>query len=191
MAAWATQPADADSEAQSQWRGLMAQNSAPAEGCFHASYPNIVWEKVECKIGQPRVRPVHVTPTDTEPEVVGNGNDYVIQATGLIGLAGGSFATKGVKSEVGTGVAAFKDGGILGSNEFSLQLNSNAKETTSACHGHSGCKVFQQFVYAPDYVKKGQAAVLMQYWLIGWGSSACPSGWNPFGSDCFIWVHFI
>jgi len=187
--AWANQPPDADgavdpeSVAHENWRGLMAHNPTPAEGCFHASYPNIVWEGVDCKIAQPRFHPVHVKPTDAAEEVTGNGNDYVAKAQGLITLAGGSFSTKGVKSEKGVGVSGFGGGGILGPNEYSLQLNTNAKETTSACARHSGCNVWQQFVYSPDYNVKGEAAVFIQYWLIGWGSSACPHGWGKDGKD--------
>ena len=89
-------------------------------------------------------------------------------------------------SEKGVGVAAFGGGGILGTNEYSVQLNTNDKLTTSACAGHSGCTVWQQFVYGTDYIGAGTAAVFMQYWLLNWGSSACPSGWGKYGSDCYV-----
>jgi len=169
---------DPESLAHAKWRALMAQTSTPAEGCFHASYPDIVWERVDCKMGQPRVRPTHVKPADDELEVTGNGNDYVAKATGLITLASGGFAIKGVTSEKGVGVAEYKDAGILGPNEYTVQLNTNDKLTTSKCAGHSGCTVWQQFVYSPDYLVEGKAEVFMQYWLLGWGSSACPGGWT-------------
>jgi hypothetical protein len=185
---WAAEPetdVSPDSAAHAQWRATMAESSAPSEGCFHASYPDIVWEKMDCTIAKPRVRPVHVNPSGAEAEVVGNTKDFVAKATGLITLASGGFATKGVTSETGVGVAAFSDEGILGANEYSLQLNTNALETTSACAGHSGCTVWQQFVYSPDFIKKGTAGVLMQYWLIDWGTKACPAGWDQYKSDCF------
>jgi hypothetical protein len=51
---------DPELAARAQWRKLMAHNSTPATGCFHASYPDIVWERVACGMGQPRARPVHV-----------------------------------------------------------------------------------------------------------------------------------
>jgi hypothetical protein len=175
---------DPESAAQTKWRALMAQTATPDEGCFHASYPNNVWEKEDCKVAQPRVRPVHVKLTDNTEDVVGNTNDYVAAAKGLITLASGGFSTKGVKSEKSVGVAAFHDAGILGSNEYTLQLNTNAKETTSACAHHSGCTVWQQFVYSTDYIAPGEAAVFMQYWLLNWGSSACPSGWSKYDADC-------
>jgi hypothetical protein len=176
------------------WRTLMAHNSTPSAGCFHASYPNIVWEKVACRSGQPRAHPVHIKPRGDEPEVTGGilgtskSNDYVAQATGLITEAVGSFRTRGVASE--TGVLRYYNtngtpNGILGPNEYSIQLNTNEWETTSACAGHNGCTVWQQFVYATDYLGPGEAAVFMQYWLLNWGSSACPTGYNPSYGDCY------
>ncbi len=176
-------PDDPESQAHANWRAVMAQNPTPGEGCFHASYPDIVWESVECEAGQPRVQPVHVNPTDAGAEVAGNGHDYVARAQGLITSANGGFTIKGVTSEKGVGVAEYKDAGILGPNEYSVQLNTNDKLTTPACAGHSGCTVWQQFVYVPDYLKKGHADVFMQYWLLGWGSS-CPRGWTQKGANC-------
>lgn len=181
--ALAGQPQAAD--ALHQWRALIAQTATPTEGCFHASYPDIDWQKVDCKAVQPSVHPVHAQRTDGAPQVTGNGNDYVGWATGLISSAAGGFSTSGVRSESSVGVTAFGGGGILGSNEYSVQLNTNDLMTTSACDRHSGCKVWQQFVYATDYYEKGVAAVFMQYWLLDWGSSSCPSGWAKYGTDCY------
>jgi hypothetical protein len=155
------------------------------EGCFQASYPSIVWEQVECKELDPRVHPIGRKPG--EGQVTGNGHDYVAQAAGLISGTLGTFPkVTGVKSEKSVGVAAFGDGGILGPNEYSIQLNTNFTGTTAACDGHSGCVVWQQFIYATDYPNKGEAAVFMQYWLIGWGASACPSGFfTDDEGDCY------
>jgi hypothetical protein len=175
---------DPESAARAQWRKLMTHNSTRATGCFHASYPDIVWEWVACKTGQPRVHPVYVKPQDDAPDVTGNGNDYVAKATGLITEAIGEFVTKGVISEVGVGVAEYKDQGILGPNEYSIQLNTNSLLTTSACAGHSGCHVWQQFVYSTDYVVQGEAEVYIQYWLLGWGSG-CPGGWTQSSNNCY------
>ena len=185
MGAGAGGAVDAESVELHNWREYMTQNSSQAEGCFHASYPDTTWEKVACKTGHPRFHPEHVKPADGEPEVVGNGHDYIGKATGLISSAAADFSISGVTSEKSVGVAAFGGGGILGKNEYSVQLNTNALETTSACAGHSGCKVWQQFVYATDYFGPGEGAVFIQYWLIGWGSSGCPGGWAHSGSDCY------
>jgi hypothetical protein len=174
-----------DQAVWANWRAIMKQVPTPDAGCFHASYPSIVWESVDCTIAPPHA-PTRVKPTDGELEVVGNGKDWVAQAPGLISSAGGTFSIRGVQSEKSVGVAAFGGHGILGANEYSVQLNTNANKTTSACAGHSGCTVWQQFVYATDYISMGKAAVFMQYWLLNWGSSACPSGWGSYlGSDCF------
>ena len=164
----------------------MAHNGESAEGCAQASYPSIVWEKVECKIAHPRFHPVHMSTTDRE-DVTGNGHDYVAQAAGLISEGLGTFPkVTGVTAERSVGVAAFGGGGILGPNEYTLQLNTDFAGTTSTCAGHTGCTVWQQFIYSPDYNVKGEAAVFMQYWLIGWGSTRCPSTWtSDGGGDCY------
>ncbi|HUE02783.1 MAG TPA: hypothetical protein VMR62_24670 [Bryobacteraceae bacterium] len=119
--------------------------------------------------------------------VTGNGHDYVAEAAGRITKTLGTFPTvTGVTSEKGVGVPLFGDGGILGRNEYTLQLNSNYTGTTSACAGHTGCTVWQQFIYATDYETKGEGAVFIQYWLIGWGDSACPSTFgSDGGGDCY------
>jgi hypothetical protein len=176
--------ADADAAARDDWRGVMAHN-AQGEGCFQATYPNTIWEQVECKELHPRVHPIFHKPG--EGMVTGNGVDYVAEAPGLISSTLGSFPkVTGVKTEKSVGVPEYGDGGILGSNEYSIQLNTDFQGTTAACDGHSGCVVWQQFIYATDYAKEGEAAVFMQYWLIGWGNSKCPSGFaSAGGGDCY------
>jgi hypothetical protein len=165
----------------------MAHNPDSAEGCFQAAYPSIVWERVECKEAHPRVHPVFHKPTSGGADVTGNGHDFVAKAAGLISETLGAFPTvSGVKSEKGVGVPLFGGGGILGPNEYTLQLNTNYTSTTSKCAGHSGCTVWQQFIYATDYNTEGEAAVFMQYWLLGWGAAACPSGFGTDDSgDCY------
>jgi len=177
--------ADAEAAARDDWRAVMAQPIELGAGCFQASYPSIVWEQVECKELHPRVHPVLRKPG--QGEVTGNGHDYVAKAAGRISRTLGTFPkVTGVKSEKSVGVAAFGGGGILGPNEYSLQLNTNLTGTTAACKGNIFCVVWQQFVYATNYAVEGEAAVFMQYWLIGWGNSACPKGFHSDGSgDCF------
>ena len=175
----------AEAAARDNWRAVISENADIREGCFQASYPSIVWEQVECKELHPRIHPVVRKPG--EGQVAGNGNDYVAQSSGLTSGAHGSFPkVTGVKSERSVGVPEYGDGGILGPNEYSLQLNTNFTGTTAACKGHSGCVVWQQFIYATDYALPGEGAVFMQYWLIGWGASACPSGFGSDGAgDCY------
>jgi hypothetical protein len=120
-------------------------------------------------------------------QTTGNGDDYAIEVSGLISSATGTFpSVTGVTSEKSVGVAAFGGGGILGANEYTLQVNSNYNKTTSVCKSHSGCTVWQQFIYSPDYSTKGKAAVFIQYWLLGYGGTSCPSGFGSDGSgDCY------
>jgi|HubBroStandDraft_1064217.scaffolds.fasta_scaffold00116_18 hypothetical protein len=176
---------DAEAAARDNWRAVMAHNTELGEGCFQASYPSIAWEQVECKELHPRVQPRLHKPG--EGQVAGNGHDYVAQGSGLTTAALGSFpAVTGVKSEKSVGVPEYGDGGILGANEYSLQLNTDFNGTTAACAGHAGCVVWQQFIYATDYAVEGEAAVFMQYWLIEWGTSRCPSGFGSDGAgDCY------
>lgn len=176
-----------ESLARESWRENMAQIATPSEGCFHASYPSIIWQQVACKNLTAHAHPVARKATFGAAETAGNGNDYTIQTSSLITKTVGSFpSVTGVTSETGVGVASYGGGGILGANEYSLQVNSSFNSTTSACKGHSGCTIWQQFVYAPDYEVQGEAAVFMQYWLIGYGSSRCPTGFGSDGAgDCY------
>jgi hypothetical protein len=181
----------AEAQAQEAWRTNMARIEAPGEGCFKASYPGIGWVQAPCETVVPRVAPrppvAAANARRGAAQTVGNGNDYVIQSANLIKSTVGTFPTvSNVTSERGVGVAAFGGGGILGPNEYSLQINSNYTGTTSACNGHSGCTVWEQFVYAPDYSRQGSAFVFIQYWLIGYGGTRCPSGWgSDGGGDCY------
>ena len=179
-------PVDAESIAHNNWREFMTKNPAAEDGCFHAAYPSYAWEQVTCKALAPRAHPAARKPKIAE-ETTGNGNDYVASAAGLITKTVGTFTNvTGVTSETGVGVAAFGGGGILGANEYTLQINTNFTGTTAACRGHNGCTVWQQFIYSPDYQVQGEAAVFMQYWLINYGSSRCPSGFeSDGGGDCF------
>lgn len=178
-----------EEQAQASWRESMAHIATPSEGCFEATYPSVIWHQAACHEVVPRVAPVPRFRLFNRgaAQTAGNGNDYTLQTTSLITQAVGTFpSVTGVTSEKGVGVAAYGGGGILGANEYSLQINSSFDDTTSACKGHSGCTVWQQFVYAPDYEVQGSAAVFMQYWLIGYGSSRCPSGFGSDGEgDCY------
>jgi len=178
-----------EEQAQASWRESMAHIAAPSEGCFEATYPSVIWHQSVCHEVTPRVAPVPRFRlfNNGAAQTAGNGNDYTIQTSSLITQAVGSFpSVTGVTSESGVGVAAYGGGGILGANEYSLQINSSFDDTTSACKSHSGCTVWQQFVYAPDYEVQGSAAVFMQYWLIGYGGSTCPSGFGSDGEgDCY------
>ena len=177
--------ADPEEAVRGEWRAVIRQMSPTGDGCFHAAYPSIVVERAACATGEPRAHPVHLHRTTDEAAVAGNGNDYVVSVTGFITDAHVGLSVTGVTSESSGGVKSFGDRGILGPNEYSVQLNTNDNSTTSACVGHGSCTVYQQFIYASDYIKLGTAAVFMQYCTLDRGTSACPSGWIKDVADCF------
>ncbi|MBS0380085.1 MAG: hypothetical protein JSS29_16515 [Proteobacteria bacterium] len=184
-AAEADAPADPQAVLHARWQAQMAVSETPGEGCYQAAYPDLLWHRTDCREAHPRAHPVRAHPEGRPGEITGNGNDFVALAQGLITRSIGHFSIAGVKSEAGVGVPAFGGGGILGPNEYSLQINTNASATTTACARHSGCTVWQQFLYATDYTTKGEAAVFIQYWLVHWGSGACPAGWTRSQADCW------
>jgi hypothetical protein len=173
--------------ARDAWNKDIAQVPTPSEGCFTASFPSIVWHQVACGTAPTRAVPVPHYYFFGSPMTAGNGNDFTIQTGSTITKAVGSFPTfSGVTSEQSVGVAAYGDGGILGANEYSLQMNTQFSSTTSVCKSHSGCTVWQQAVYGTDYEETGEGSLFWQDWLIGWGNSRCPSGFGSDGEgDCY------
>jgi hypothetical protein len=186
---------DPQEAAHREWHKLMHQIPTE-EGCFHASYPNLVWEEVACASSPPSARPkLFRSPVNPSPEVAGYFDtgyydDNVVRAPAHTTFESvlGSFKTKGVKSETGVGVAKFGGGGNLGPNEYSVQINTNSDASTSACYGGAaGCKVWQQFIYTTSYPNPGDPpAILMEYWLINYAAegATCPSGFLQYFSSC-------
>jgi hypothetical protein len=180
---------DAADLAHAQWRDSIIKTKTPSEGCFESTFPSTQWESVPCREVSLHAHPIPRQVRSGEPQTVGSGEDYALVASGLISQTVGSFpAVSGILSESGVGVPAYGDGGILGANEYTLQLNTNSNSRTNACSGGSSeCTVWQQFIYATDYETKGSAAVFMQYWLLDYGASgaACPSGWGGYEGSCY------
>lgn len=182
-----------EAQARASWRDTMHAIKAPSEGCFHASYPSTQWEQVVCEEA-PGYRSAL---SMNREQTVGNGYDYVVQAPSghLLSSAAGSFPTvTGVKSEKSVGVPAFGDGGILGANEYTLQVNTNFYSGSPACNGYSGCLAWQQYVMStntPVSLTSNQLTdkteVFIEYWLINYGvdngSDICPSGFIDAGAD--------
>lgn len=138
------------------WRDYLKRAPVPRHGCFTATYPNTRWRDTPCKTGPLR------------PYVVGGGaGDFEAHAAqgASIHLAQGSFRSV-------TGITTESDSVTGGSNEFSVQLNTNRFDTR-ACKNAAlaNCKGWQQFVFASDV---GQLS--MQYWLVNFGPT-CPVGW--------------
>jgi hypothetical protein len=190
--AFAASPID-EGQTQEAWRESILHVAPPAEGCFTAAYPNTRWEPVECgkepAYHSTPIRAIHkfamhLAKSDMA-ETAGNGTDYVAETSGLTTTAIGSFPTvKGVTSETGVGVAEYGDGGILGPNDYSLQLNTEIDvDSPAGCTQYHdvACGTWQQFVYASNYGEGSAAEAFMQYWLFFSGRERCPSGWSNGG----------
>lgn len=186
--------APAESKDHAIWRDLVHTNPAPDTGCFHATYPSTIWVRDECHPTPPRfVKPPldsshFQAATAGRGQTVGNGDDYAIAVNGNISQTIGSFMlVSGVTSE-------YSNGGIAGPNEYTLQINSQFAEGTAACNNVPGCLAWQQFIYSPDYVQQGSAAVFMQYWLIFYENTglSCPAGWWEDGwGDCYVNSNYV
>ena len=160
-----TKLSDAEVQARKAWRETMLRTPAPTEACFHAAFPNTVWERVACTVAPNRP---YVPRTQGRAQIVGDGIDYVAEVSGLTASAVGTFP-------VVSGVTSETDG--VRPNVYSLQMNSNFMNT-AVCNGISGCLSWEQFVYSSS-----ERAAFMQYWLINYGT--CPAGWNTYGQDCY------
>jgi hypothetical protein len=187
----------AELKARAAWRDTMHQVQVPGEGCFHASFPSTRWEAVECAPA-PAYRsalPKPANPYAGREDTIGNAYDFVAESPSgkFFSLAAGSFPTvTGVTSEKSVGVPAFGDGGILGANEYTLQVNTNFYHS-AACGSYSKCLAWQQYVLSTNTPVSltssqltGDTEVFIEYWLIDYGSSrraSCPSGFINGGAD--------
>jgi hypothetical protein len=89
-------------------------------------------------------------------------------------------------------VFLFGDGGILGANEYTLQVNTNFAHT-AACGIYTSCKAWVQYVLSTNTPVSltsskltGNTEVFIEYWLIDYGSTTratCPTGFIKGGSD--------
>jgi hypothetical protein len=197
----------AEAQAHQAWRSTMHHASVSREGCFHASYPNTLWEQVECgeapilPTARPRQRSAESTPGAGAQTVTGDGYDFVAQAPAgeFFSYALGSFPTMtGVTLEKTINVLfnGVLSDGIPGPNEYTLQLNTNAAFGTPACAGYAGCQSWQQYLVqtnAPVMSSSGkvtlsnQSSVLIEYWLLNYGvhngSNICPAPYEDLGPD--------
>jgi hypothetical protein len=184
-------------KARKEWRKTMHHTPAPREGCFHASYPSTQWQTVQCAPA-PGYRSAR--PRGFNPEQVGGtgsgSTDLVTQAPSgyLFSNVEGTFlSVRGVTSETGVGVAVYRNEGILGANEYSLQVNTNASHS-AACGSYSYCNAWQQYVMStntPVSLTSGsltnETEVFIEYWLLNYGvdngTNICPSGFDDSGPD--------
>jgi hypothetical protein len=190
-----------------EWRKMMRHTPAPGGGCFHASYPSTQWQAVRCA-PPPGYRSAR--PRELNSEQVGgtgtSSNDVVVQAPSgyLFSNVEGTFpSVQGVTSETGVGNPAYHDDGVLGPNEYTLQVNTN-QLYSAACGGYSYCRAWQQYVMSTNTpvsvsgtLTNNETEVFIEYWLINYGvhnngADICPSssfydaGLDPAGpgDDC-------
>jgi hypothetical protein len=132
---------------------------------------------------------------DRRLEIIGNGSDYVAQAPAghLFSKVVGSFpSVTGVTSEKSVGVAAFGGGGILGANEYTLQVNTNFFHS-AACKTFTNCIAWVQYVMSTNTpvsltssALTNNTEVFIEYWLIDYGANTrakCPTGFINGGAD--------
>jgi hypothetical protein len=97
----------AEAQAQESWRADIVSHGAPAEGCYSASYPSILWKKAACVAAPAKYRskiPLRTggifgdsahakSQAVGHAQTVGNGTDYVVQGPGFLSGTVGSFPT--------------------------------------------------------------------------------------------------
>jgi len=195
-------------QARKTWQKTMHHTPAPKPGCFQALFPSTQWQEVECapRPAYRSAKPMRRFLKEGGHEEVGGdtypSTDVVVQAPAghLLSSALGSFPTvNGVTSESGIGVAAYSFAGILGANEYTLQINTNIGHT-AACGTYASCTAWQQYVMSTNTPVSltstsltNETEVFIEYWLFNYGpdnlSNHCPSGFvyagaDTEGSDC-------
>ncbi len=199
LSAQTTDAASGATDAQLKTWHENLKNYAPLEsGCFQTSYPSVQWEKTACGpapafVSSHKAKALAAAAATAHRErlpleTAGNGNDYVAQTGGITQSALGTFpAARGITSEKSVGVAAYGGGGILGKNEYSLQLNTDINPSATACaaFGYASCYVWEQFVYSTAGSGYPSEAFI-QNWVFpspnDYSSKGCPSGWQDASS---------
>ena len=194
----------------SGWRAEMTHVATPAQGCYTAAFPALAWHGAACTAapdlrfvpdsgavdsGAALSRAVQSggassavagtagTRAKTEPEVVGDGEDYSAEVNGLLTSATGTFpSVQNVTGETGENATT----GQQVANSFSLQLDSSPFETP-LCTGQAGCTGWEQFLFSnPGAGEPG--SVFIEFWLVGY-DAACPNGWTTYDDvsdkDCY------
>jgi hypothetical protein len=155
---------------KADWEQEIPQAPPNDVGCYSVAYPSTTWTPETC------------VSAGSAQLTVGAGTDYVgNSSTPIIGQAIGYVLDM-------SGFNGERDS-VLGTNYYTLQLNSQFFSTTYAGHATDG---WQQFVFESAGTT-GDGKVFMQYWLIGYHATygSCPatsplhvSAWKASGSDC-------
>lgn len=157
--------AQATPQALRAWHENLKTFPPTEEGCFHASFPDLVWEREAClpapayKSAPPRVGRIGIplkNPAASDanrassvagdssavssgiaPNYVGNGDDYAAVTSTATSSATGSFpAVIGVTSEAMASGAVINKQFGPGNSGYTLQINSNtSRASDSFCTG--------------------------------------------------------
>jgi hypothetical protein len=175
------------------WSRNMMQSPLPSAGCFRASYPAIAWSRVAC-VAAPDVSFPPPARGKRNPAIIGgNGNQYAINVLPLamVGAIGTIEDVEGAKTITSCPPKDAKGNTCgshaLGSNVYSLQLNSN-NFSTAVCGKTIHCAGWEQFVYTnqPSYYSGG-GNLIIQDWLLSTGTKSlkCQAGWIASKPDCY------
>ena len=181
------------------WREYMSKATTPQAGCFEATYPST--ELVPVKCGPPP-KPRLMLPGSAAPQPleVGNLVDYSAQPASStpIGVSSGSFVSvSGLSTENDVCVAPYvsmceqANGGSdgAGSNEYTLQDNSQQFQVNTAYTGNIQATVEEQFAFSNDPGGAyGGPQVVIQYWLLNYQgpNRSCPGTGIPDGGGSWI-----
>jgi len=185
------------------WHGYIAATPTPAAGCFEATYPNPVWQKIQC--GAPARGHEMRSHTATTPQTAscsgppcsGSGTEWVAQSCVLvggcstyIGSAIGSFpsVTTTGETDVCVGPAPYCTTGGQGANSYGLQENTEGGNTAegfpvnSPYSNNAMVTGWEQFIYqsSPNTTPTSCTAALnscvwIEYWLLNYNGANCPS----------------
>lgn len=178
-ASLASAPAAKDPRMEA-WRKVVANTPAPKEGCFTVTYPSTTWTEEPCApaVSNPIPAPPRRQALGAAAGVpaVGGGTDWFAQTTTPTLSATGSFPAVSGVSTVSS---------VNGANAYSLQVNTNAFNSSECSGGLSGCKAAMQAVF---YGQSGNADIW--YVLLGYYSGStihCPSLlWQGVGGSCYL-----
>lgn len=187
--------AQATRDALDSWHESIKHLPPSTAGCFHATYPSVIWSQVACGSepgyrSAPRWKAIHTAKGKRmiAEETTGNGNDYVAATASTTFSAVGSFpSVSDVTSEKGVNVpfGGSESDGITGKNQYTLQLNSDINSSATACanFGYASCQVWEQFVYSTNNNgSPSEPQVFIQNWVFpsqdDYENVGCPNGWQ-------------
>lgn len=160
------------------WQRAITGNPSRQAGCFTASYPSLEWHQFPCQKPPLNAPPqVLAKKHPHPPHLVGNGTDFIVQATGTTSVTGSfpQVSSSATETENCMGISGCTDNGD--SNIYTLQLNPNGGfPCTLPASDPGSCSGQQQYVYDAE-----SNAIYIQYWLLDPSlnaSSTCPSNYN-------------